>query len=117
MIPALFTQTIETILNENLNSTYSYCIYFGEDKTKSIVFETNKKIKGLRELDIKCGDKQIKKHPYVKYLGCVLNKNLSRQSMALQAITKINVRLKSFLSNSLKRLLCNAFSLIFIQSA
>ena len=73
---------IKTILNENINSLCDWfvdnklSIHFWEDKTKSIVFETNKKLKGLRELDIKRGDIQIKQHPYVKYLGCVLNKNL-----------------------------------------
>ena len=89
-------------------------MHFGEDKTKSILFGTNRKLKGLRVLDIKRGDTQIKQHSNVKYLGCVLDNNLSGESMALQALTKINGRLKflyrkqNFLSSSLKRLLCNA---------
>ena len=113
-------ENIENNLNENFNSLCDWfvdnklSIHFGEDKTKSILFGTNRKLKGLRVLDIKCGDTQIKQHSNVKYLGCVLHNNLTGESMALQALTKINGRLKflyrkqSFLSSSLKRLLCNA---------
>ena len=53
-------------------------IHFGEDKAKSIVFGKNKKLKALKELDIKRGDTQIKQHPYVKYLGCVFKQELVR---------------------------------------
>ena len=35
-------------------------IPLGEDKTKSILFGTKRKLKGLRELDIRHGDVKIK---------------------------------------------------------
>ena len=48
------------------------------------------------------------------FLGCVLDKNLSREPMALQFMMKINARLRflcrkwRFLSRNLCRLMCNA---------
>ena len=50
---------IENRLNTDFNSLCDWfvdnksSIHFGEDKTKSIVFGTNKKIKNLRERDIR----------------------------------------------------------------
>ena len=47
-------------------------------------------------------------------MGCILNQSLSCESMALNAIDKINSRLKflhrqnRFLTPPLRRLLCNA---------
>ena len=61
-----------------------------EDKTKSILFGTKKKLKRLRELDIRYGDVKIKQHPHVKYL----DSSCSGESMALHALTKINGKLK-----------------------
>ena len=63
-------------------------IHFGEDKTKSILFGTKRRLKGLRELDIRCGDVKIKQHPQVTYLGCVLDSSLTGESMALHALSK-----------------------------
>ena len=65
-------------------------IHFGEDKTKSIVFGTNRKIKNIRELDIRRGDIKIKQHPQVAYLGCTLDRTLSGDAMASKALGKIN---------------------------
>ena len=53
--------TIEKELNRDFNSLCDWfvdnrlSIHFGEDKTKSIVFGTNRKLKNLPELDIRCG--------------------------------------------------------------
>ena len=50
----------------------------------------------------------------VTYLGCILDENPSGEAMALQVIKKINARLRflykknRFLSQPLRRLLCNA---------
>ena len=113
-------ENIENQLNKNFNALCDWfvdnklSIHFGEDKTKSILFGTKRKLKGLRELDIRQGDVKIKQHPQVTYLGCVLHSSLTGESMALHALTKINAKLKflyrkrSFLSTSLRRLLCNA---------
>ena len=89
-------------------------IHFGDDKTKSIIFGSKRKLNKVRELDIRCGDIKIKQQSKVKYLGCILDKDLSGESMAIHAPGKINSRLKvlyrnqSFLNSSLRRLLCNA---------
>ena len=113
-------ENIENNLNKNFNSLCKWfvdnklSIHFGEDKTKSILFGTKRRLKGVRELDIRHKDIKIKQNHQVKYLGCLLDNSLSGESMALQALTKINGRLKflyrnqSFLSTSLRRLLCNA---------
>ena len=54
-------------------------IYFGEDKTKSILFA---KIWGLREIDISFAGHSIKQHKTVEYLGCQLDSKLSGEAMA-----------------------------------
>jgi hypothetical protein len=41
------------------------CIHFAEDKTKSIFFATNKRLKNLPDLKIKRGDVEIKQHSNV----------------------------------------------------
>ena len=111
---------IENRLNTDFNSLCDWfvdnklSIHFSEDKTKCIVFGTNRKIKNLRELDIRRGDIKIKQHPQVVYLGCTLDRTLSGDAMATKALGKINGRLKflyrkqGFLTPYLKRLLCNA---------
>ena len=54
---------IETQLNNDFNSICDWfvdnklSIHFGEDKTKSIIFGSTRKLKSLRELDIRRGDK------------------------------------------------------------
>ena len=79
---------IETQLNNDVNSICDWfidkklSIHFGEDKTKSIIFGSKRKLKSLRELDIRRGDIKIKQHPEVTYLGCVLDSTLSGESMA-----------------------------------
>ena len=112
--------TIENQLNKDFNSICDWfvdnklSIHFGEDKTKSIIFGSKKKLKSLKKLDIKRGDIQIKQHSEVTYLGCILDCNLSGESMALHALGKINGKLKflyrnqKYLNYSLRRLLCNA---------
>ena len=42
-------------------------IYFGEDKTKSILFL---KVKGLKEINIYFVGHSIKQHDTVEYFGC-----------------------------------------------
>ena len=112
--------TIELQLNSDFHTLCDWfvdnrlSIHFGEDKTKSIVFGVNRKLKNLRELDIRCGAIKIKQYSQVVYLGCILDSKLSGEAMAIQAIGKISGRLKflyrkqTFLTPFLKRLLCNA---------
>ena len=69
-------------------------IHFGEDKTKTILFGSKYKIKKAGPLNIYYEDISIKQHDKVTYLGCILDKTLSGESMALHVINKINARLK-----------------------
>ena len=69
-------------------------IYFGEDKTKSILFTSKFKKKSIKKLNLKYGDMQIKHHSKVKYLGCLMDETMSGEAMALNIIHKINNKLK-----------------------
>ena len=89
-------------------------IYFGEDKTKSILFASKREIKKVPKLKINYKNIQTKQHSKVTYLGYILYETMSGESVALKVINKINFRLKSlhrknkFLTHALHRLLCNA---------
>ena len=69
-------------------------IYFGEDKTKSILFSTKNRKWKIGTFDIQHGDVKIKQYSKVTYLGCELDESLSGEVMALKVIIKINGRLK-----------------------
>ena len=103
-----FTNICEWFVDNRLS------IHFGEDKTKSILFASKRKIKRVPKLNIKYNNRQIKQHSKVTYLGCILDETMSGESMALKVISKINSRLKfphrknKFLTPALRRLLCNA---------
>ena len=56
-------------------------IYFGEDKTKSILFGRRNTRTGSKKLDIMRDDIKIKQHTSVTYLGRILDENLSGESM------------------------------------
>ena len=64
---------IEKQLSKDFESIFDWfvdnklSIYFGDDKTKSIVFVTKFRIKKVRKPNIKYGNIQIKQHSYVKY--------------------------------------------------
>ena len=103
-----FTNICEWFVDNRLS------IHFGDDKTKSILFASKRKIKRVPKLKIKYKNIQIKQHSKVTYLGCILDETMSGESMALKVINKINSRLKflhrknKFLTPTLRRLLCNA---------
>ena len=88
--------------------------HFGQDKTKSILFSTKHKLRNAKALNIVHNGRDIKQYEKVKYLRCILDQNLSGESMALNVIDKVNSRLKflhrqnRFLAPPLRRLLCNA---------
>ena len=88
--------------------------HFCEDKTKPIFFASKRKIKKVPKLKINYKNIQINQYSKVTYLGCILEETMSRESMALKVINKINSRLKflhrknKFLTPALHRLLCNA---------
>ena len=113
------TKTIEEQLNRDFNSLCEWfidnklSIHFGEEKRKSILFGTKGHLKNQKDLNIKYGDIKIKQHSKVTYLGCVLDNDLSGESMATKVSGLINGRLKflyrkqRFLTYPLHRLLCN----------
>ena len=57
-------------------------IHFREEKTKCILFGNNRHLKRSNNLDIRYGYIKIKQHHKVIYLGCILDNNLSGESMA-----------------------------------
>ena len=52
-------------------------IHFGEDKTKSILFSSKRKIKKASPLNIQYKDIKIKQYSEVTYLGCIHDETLS----------------------------------------
>ena len=112
--------TIEEQLNTDFSSLCDWfvdnklIVHFGEEKTKSILFGTKRQLKNQRDLDLRYGDLKIKQHSKVTYLGCILDNDLSGESMATKVLRLVNNRLKflyrkqKFLTLSLRRLLCNA---------
>ena len=90
---------MEINLNRNFNTLCDWflanrpSIHFGEDKTKCILFG-RKTCKNLKKLDIRRGDITIKQNSMVTNLGCILDENLSRESMATRMLGKINSKLK-----------------------
>ena len=111
---------IEMALNQNFSMLCDWfvdnklSIHFGEDKTKSILFGSKHKIKKSKPLNIQQNDIKIKQFSKVTYLGCILDETLSKESMAIHVINKINSRLRFFycqnrsLNVPLHRLLCSA---------
>ena len=93
-------------------------IHFGEDKTKSILFSSKRKVKKASPLNIQYKHIKIKKYSKVTYLGYILDETLSGESMATHVINKANSRLRflyrqnKFLDIPLCRLLFN----VMIQS-
>ena len=110
----------ENQLNKNLSLICDWfvdnklSIHFGEDKTKSILFSSKRKIKKASSLNIQYKDIKIKQYSKVTYLGCILDETLSGESVAMHVINKVNSRLRflyrqnKFLDIPLRRLLCNA---------
>ena len=111
---------IEKQLNEDFANICDWfvdnklSIHFGEDKTKSILFASKRKIKKLQKLEIIYNNIRIKQHSRLIYLGCTLEETMSGESMANKVVSKVNTRLKSlhwknkYLRPNLCRLLCNA---------
>ena len=69
-------------------------IYFGDDKTKSILFASKRGTKNIRELNIRYKEINIKQQAQVTYLGCVLDESVSGEHMALNVVNQINGKLK-----------------------
>ena len=89
---------IEKRLNEDFANICDWfvdnklSIHFGEDKTKSILFASKRKIRKLQKLEIIYNNIRIKDHSRVTYLGCILEETMSGESMANKVISKVNAR-------------------------
>ena len=59
-------------------------IHFSEDKTKSILFASQHKIKNIKKLNIRYQTTKIKQHLQVPYLGCVMDETMPGETMALK---------------------------------
>ena len=91
------TTEIESVLNTDFANICEWfvdnklSIHFGEDKTKCILFSRKK---NLPKLNITYKGIKIKQHEMVEYLGCLLDANLSGESMATKVLKKINAKLQ-----------------------
>ena len=112
--------TIEHHLNKDFANLCEWfvhnklSIHLGEEQTKCILFGSKLKLKNAGKLNIMYNGIEIKQYFKITYLGCLLDETISRKSMALKAIKKINQKLKflcrknRFLTPELRRVLCNA---------
>ena len=66
-----FTNICEWFVDNRLS------IHFGEDKTKSILFASKRKIEKVPKLKISYKNIPIKQHSKVTYLGCILDETTS----------------------------------------
>ena len=88
-------------------------IHLGEEKTKCIFFGSKLRLKNTGKLNIMYNGIEIKQYSKVTYLGCLLDKTMSGDSMELKTIKKSFYIRKflhtknRFLTPDLLRLLCN----------
>ena len=111
---------IEQVLNEDFSKLCDWfldnklSIHFGEDKTKCILFAKKTRVKNARKINISYNNIEIKEKDEIEYLGCILDRSMSGESVALSVLKKINYKLKflyrqnRFFSRSIRRLLCNS---------
>ena len=91
-------KNIEKQLNEDFANICDWfvdnklSIHFGEDKTKSIIFASKRRIKKFQKLEIIFNNIRIKQHSRVTYLGCIFEQTMSGESMAHKVISKVNAR-------------------------
>ena len=85
-----FTNTCEWFVDNRLSIDHH------EDKAKSILFASIRKIKKVLKLNVKYKNIQVKQHSKITYVGCILDETMLGESIALKVINKINSRLKSF---------------------
>ena len=112
------SKTIGDQLKKDFNSLCEWfidnklSIHFGEEKTKLILFGTKQFLHKRKILNIRYGDTKMKQHTKATYVGCILDNDLSGESMVIKVLGLINGRLKflyrkqKFLTYSLRRLLC-----------
>jgi len=83
-------------------------------KTESILFGSKRKLKKVENLNIVCNDVRIESKSAVKYLGAVLDQDISGQSMGNNVISKVNKYLKflyrngKYFDSKCRKLLCQS---------
>ena len=109
---------IAQILSNNLKSCSHWLIdnklslHLG--KTESILFGSKKKLREVHEFEVKCDDNIIKNVKSVKYLGLILDENLSGESLVHNILKKSSGRLKflyrysDILDMKARKTLCSA---------
>ena len=92
----------------------SFCEWFIDNEVINSVFFLSRK-KRPPKLSISYEDCCLWLDNIVEYVGCYLDSNLNRESMAHRILKKINTKLNflwrqsNYLTYSSRRLLCNAF--------
>ena len=71
-----FSNLCEWFLDNKLS------IHFGQDKTKSILYGSKRKLKKVGKLNITYQGVDIKQNSQVTYLGCILDDRMSGEPMA-----------------------------------
>ena len=83
-------------------------------KTECIVFGSKKKLSKLQHFSVNCNQHSIESQTTIKYLGSMLNNDLSGTSIVDNIVKKVNTRLKFMyryskcLNMDMKKLLCNS---------
>ena len=91
---------IKKILNEDFENICDWfvdnklSIHFGVDKTKSILFTSKRRAKNIRKLNRRKKELNIKQQAQVTYLEWALDESMSGEPMALEAVNKVNRKLK-----------------------
>ena len=80
MFQHIDVEEIATVLNNDFENIVQDCfldktlnIHFGEDKTKSILFVSQRKIKNIKRFNTKYKEIEMKQYSQVTYLGCDLS--------------------------------------------
>ena len=83
-------------------------------KTESILFGSKRKLKKIKDFFVTCNGQTINNQEAVKYLGVMLDQELSGEAIANEVIKKVNARLRFmyrqgyFLTSSMRKTLCNS---------
>ena len=83
---------IETHLNNDFSNLCEWfldnklIIHFGEEKNKSILFGTKRKLRKVGKLNITCQGIDIKQNSQVSYFGCILDETMSGEPMPYKTV-------------------------------
>ena len=114
-------------LGKELESCYDWLIdnklslHFG--KTECMIFGSKRKLRLVKDFSIKCKDHVIKSQKTVKYLGLLLDQDLSGTSIVNSIIKKSNSKLKflyrqaNFLNQDARKTLCSSLVLCHLEYA